>query len=195
MNHDSKEVFFPPIAQAGHATRPDVKRPPAMSTSTPVMYRPERLERIDGLHRIPAISPAVASRIYAAAPLTELPASLIPYLISCAERMDARPGDEIVPPDLDGYSHIAVASGEVEVVLPEYPFGDSASFEPVRLLNCAADMAIVILHSIPRGSTVRAVTGARVMRLDSRRVDALRGWMLRCDARRRPARRLKSAIR
>jgi len=33
---------------------------------------------------------------------------------------------------------------------------------------------------------VRALTAARVIQLDSLRVEALRGWMLRCDARRKP---------
>jgi len=191
VNHDSKEFFFPDLAPSAYVTPSEAGRTSGGLFPGTAVCRPERLERIDGLHRIPAINATVPSRVYAAAPLTELPASLIPYLISCAAWLDARPGDEIIAPDTDSYSHIAIVSGEVEAVMPALQDALTASLEPVRLLNCAADQAIVIFHSIPRGTLVRAVTETRGVRLDSRLVDALRGWMLRCDARRRPGRRIR----
>jgi len=182
----------------GHFSRPDdpdfsvnavsLNDKVSLAPPPPALQRHERLTRIEGLHRIACIHPEVPVRIYAGAPLTELPATLFPHLLSGAEWMQFHSGDQVVSPESRTYTHIAVVSGELEII------GSSAAVESGRLLNCALEPAIVLLHSIPRGVTVRALTESRVIRLDSGRVEALRGWMLRCDSRRRPSRRLPSSV-
>lgn len=148
--------------------------------------RLDKLARIDGLHIIPTLGQALPMRLYAGSPLTDLPAPLFPYLFATASQRQVSPGTILVPPDVNRLEYLAILEGELEVEHRVIDAEGSESFETGRLMKSAATQAIVLLHTVPWRSTVRALTAAHVLQLDSARVEALRGWMLRCDARRKP---------
>jgi hypothetical protein len=146
----------------------------------------ERLSRIDCLHVIPALSSTLPMRVYAASPLTHLPHSLFPHLLSTARVWTVSAGTLLVDPEQNCREYLAVLAGELEVQRERVAVAGADEIQIGRLMNSAGTQGIILLHTIPRRASVRAMTAARVLQLDGMRVEALLAWMLRCDARRKP---------
>jgi len=181
----SSGIFTRQESSGGSAGTP-VSAVPRPHTGFVSIAPTERLSRVDGLHIVQSLNSALPVRLYVAAPLTELPVTLFPYLFATAEQHSVPKGSVLVEADSNRHEYLAVLEGELEVQSETAPVGGAEEFRIGRLMKSAESQAIVLLHTIPRRSTVRALTAARVIQLDSLRVEALRGWMLRCDARRKP---------
>jgi len=145
-----------------------------------------RLSRVDALHVIPALNSVLPVRVYAAAPLTGLPYTLFPHLFATAQLRSVSADAVVVGPETARREYLAVLDGEIEAQRENTAADGVDEIRAGRLMKSAVAQAIVLLHTIPRRSCVRALTASRVLQLDSERVEALLGWMLRCDARRKP---------
>ncbi len=146
----------------------------------------DKLSRVDCLHVIPALNSALPVRVYAAPPLTHFPRSLFPYLFTTAQVRTVPAGTVVVDPEANGREYLAVLEGELEVQRENITVSGADEIQFGRLMKSAGTKAIVLLHTIPRRSCVRAVTAARILQLDGARVEALLDWIRRGDARRKP---------
>lgn len=146
----------------------------------------DKLSRVDCLHVIPALNSALPVRVYAAPPLTHFPLSLFPYLFTTAQARTVSAGTVVVDPEANGREYLAVLEGELEVQRETITASGADEIQFGRLMKSAGTKAIVLMHTIPRRSCVRAVTAARILQLDSMRVEALLDWIRRGDARRKP---------
>ena len=95
-------------------------------------------------------------------------------------------GTVVVDPEANGREYLAVLEGELEVQRENITASGADEIQFGRLMKSAGTKAIVLMHTIPRRSCVRAVTAARILQLDGVRVEALLDWIRRGDARRKP---------
>lgn len=146
----------------------------------------EKLTKIDFLHTVPAIDAALPFRIYAAAPLSEFPHALIQYLLETALVFRFPAGGLAVDAEANQRSYLALLDGEMEVCRETIAVDGSEKIQVNRLMKSATAQGIILLHTIPRRSSVRALSATQVLMLDATRVEALLGWMHRCDIRRKP---------
>ncbi len=146
----------------------------------------EKLTKIDFLHVVPAIDAALPFRIYAASPLNEFPHALIRYLLESALVLRFPAGALAVDPETNRRSYLALLDGEMEVCRETVDVDGNEEIQVNRLLKSATTQGIILLHTIPRQSRVRALSATQVLMLDATRVEALLAWMHRCDARRKP---------
>lgn len=148
----------------------------------------EKLTKIDFLHTVPAIDAALPFRIYAASPLNEFPHALIRYLLETALVFRFPAGGLAVDADTNRRSYLALLDGEMEVCRETVGVDGSEEIQVNRLMKSATAQGIILLHTIPRHSRVRALSPTQVLMLDATRVEALLAWMHRCDSRRKPKR-------
>lgn len=150
--------------------------------------RNEKLTKIDFLHTVPAIDAALPFRIYAAAPLNEFPHALVRYLLETALVFRFVAGGVAVDAETNRRSYLALLDGEMEVCRETVGVDGSEEIQVNRLMKSATAQGIILLHTIPRRSSVRALSATQVLMLDATRVEALLAWMHRCDIRRKPKR-------
>lgn len=148
----------------------------------------EKLTKIDFLHVVPAIDVALPFRIYAASPLNEFPHALIRYLLETALVFRFPAGGLAVDAETNRRSYLALLDGEMEVCRETIDADGNEEIQVNRLLKSATAQGVILLHTIPRHSRVRALTATQVLMLDATRVEALLAWMHRCDSRRKPKR-------
>ena len=148
----------------------------------------EKLTKIDFLHAVPAIHAALPFRIYAASPLNEFPHALIRYVLETALVFRFPVGALAVDPETNRRSYLALLDGEMEVCRETAGVDGNEEIQVSRLLKSATTQGIILLHTIPCRSRVRALSAAQVLMLDATRVEALLAWMHRCDTRRKPKR-------
>ena len=146
----------------------------------------EKLTKIDFLHTVPAIDAALPFRIYAAAPLNEFPHALVRYLLETALVFRFPAGGLAVDAETNRRSYLALLDGEMEVCREIVGVDGNEEIQVNRLLKSATAHGIILLHTIPRRSHVRALSATKVLMLDATRVEALLAWMRRCDNRRKP---------
>jgi len=146
----------------------------------------DKLSKVDSLHVIPALGSNLPVRVYASPPLTQLPLSLFGFLLTTVQRHVYPAGTQLVDPKANRREYLAVLDGELETCGENVAPDGTEEIQIGRLMNSASTHAIILLHTVPRRTSVRAVTPVRILQLDSARVEALLAWLLRCDIRRKP---------
>jgi hypothetical protein len=134
-----------------------VKSRPHFASVSPT----DRLAKVDALHVIPALGSDLPVRVFAASPLSQLPHALFRYLLTTVQSRRIPAGTLAVDPDTNRREYLAVLEGELEICRENVAYDGTEEIQIGRLMKSASTRAIILLHTIPRYTSVRAVTPAR----------------------------------
>jgi len=95
---------------------------------------------------------------------------------------NANAGDVILEPDVQREVHIILIDGEIEARPRGQAAGDEERGYPWTIQSKTSKSGVGILPAASRNLRVRALTGARYLRLDADRIDELLSWAQFADA-------------
>lgn len=95
--------------------------------------------------------------------------------VACLHEVEA--GAMLIRPDQDGRDYLGLLDGELEICRSYTGPGGAEEIHLGRIVSAVDEIALI--HAMPRLTSVRAVTAARVLSIDGERVEELLAWSQR----------------
>lgn len=116
-------------------------------------------------------------RLRALPPFCHAPDLLLDQALTSARLRQVRAGTVLIRPEAEGRDYLALIEGELEVCRS---YVSPSGAEEIHLGRLASDAnEIVLVHAMPRHTSVRAVTAARVLHIGGERIEELLAWSQR----------------
>ncbi len=105
------------------------------------------------------------------------PDLLLQRVLQAARLRGVEAGTMLIRPDQDGRDYLALLEGELEICRSYVGPCGAEEIHLARLVGAIDEVALI--HAMPRLTSVRAVTAARVLYLDGERIEELLAWSQR----------------
>lgn len=166
------ESICGPVPMAAIASGQD----PSASVAMAVQAAGARVK--SGSDREPSIEDEVLlSRLRRLPLFQHAPDLLLERVLQTARLRDVAAGTMLIRPEADGRDYLALLAGELELCRSYVAPGGAEEVHLARLIGVTDE--ITLIHAMPRLTSVRAVTAARVLHIDGERVEEMLAWSQR----------------
>lgn len=117
------------------------------------------------------------AKLRALAPFSDTPPVLLERVLAAAQLREVAAGGYLIRGDEDRHDYLALIAGEIELCRAYLTPDRTEEIHVARLVGDASK--ILPVHALPRHTSVRAITTARVLHIPGGRMEELLAWSQR----------------